>query len=164
MKRLLKATSGRSPVAGDQPTSSDNPALGTDHSASNHSSDHSSGHSVVEIPCDASLPLLAHVFKVTTDPYVGKLAMIRILQGRMDNNTMFISGAEKKAHKAGHILKVEGRDHPEFGTGGLAFAGDIVALAKVEELHVDQILHDPPTTRFTAHPSEVSHAHVLAGH
>lgn len=94
----------------------------------------------VEIQPDASKPLLAHVFKVTTDPYVGKLAMIRILRGKMDASTQFICGAERKAHKTGHVLKVEGKDHPEFG---MAHAGDIVALAKVEDIHVDQILHDP---------------------
>ena len=98
---------------------------------------------VVESPCDADKPLLAHVFKVTTDPYVGKLAMIRILQGKMDNNTQFICGDEKKAHKTGHVLKVEGRDHPELTA--VAYAGDLVALSKVEEIHVDQILHEPGT-------------------
>ena len=96
---------------------------------------------VVEMPCDADKPLLAHVFKVTTDPYVGKLAMIRIIQGKMDAASMFVCGAEKKSHKTGHVLKVEGRDHPE--VGAVAYAGDIIALAKVEDIHVDQILHDP---------------------
>jgi len=96
---------------------------------------------VVEIACDENKPLLAHVFKVTTDPYVGKLAMLRILQGKMDGNTQFVCGTEKKAHKTGHILKVEGRDHPEMTT--VAYAGDLVALAKVEDIHVDQILHEP---------------------
>lgn len=94
----------------------------------------------VEVTADPDKPLLAHVFKVTTDPYVGKLAMIRILQGKMDNSTQFVMGHEKKAHKTGHVLKVEGKDHPE---SGQAFAGDIVALAKVEEIHPDHILHEP---------------------
>jgi elongation factor G len=94
-----------------------------------------------EVPCDPDKPLLAHVFKVTTDPYVGKLAMLRILQGKMDSNTQFVCGDEKKPHKTGHVLKVEGRDHPELTT--VAYAGDLVALAKVEDIHVDQILHEP---------------------
>jgi len=93
-----------------------------------------------EVPASADKPLLAHVFKVTTDPYVGKLAMLRIIQGKMDSNTMFVCGGEKKAHKALHVLKVEGREHPEFGA---AYAGDLVALSKVEDIHVDQIVHDP---------------------
>ncbi len=94
----------------------------------------------VEMPCDPEKPLLAHVFKVTTDPYIGKLAMLRILQGKMDSNTQFVCGDDKKPHKTGHVLKVEGRDHPEIAT--VAYAGDLVALAKVEDLHVDQMLHE----------------------
>lgn len=97
--------------------------------------------SIVEIPCRADAPLLAHVFKVTTDPYVGKLAMVRLLQGKMDSSTPFLCGQEKKSHKGGHILKVEGRDHPEYAS--MACAGDIIALAKIEDIHVDQIIHDP---------------------
>jgi len=46
--------------------------------------------------------------------------------------------------KAGHVLKVEGRDHPEFEA--TAYAGDLVALARVEDIHVDQVLHDPALT------------------
>jgi elongation factor G len=99
---------------------------------------------IVEIACDADKPLLAHVFKVTTDPYVGKLAMLRILQGKMDGTTQFVCGDEKKAHKTGHVLKVEGRDHPELTT--VAYAGDLVALAKVEEIHPNQIAHEPGAT------------------
>src|SRR6185436_17680324 len=102
------------------------------------------GLELTEVPTDEDRPLLAHVFKVTTDPYVGKLAMIRIIQGKMDNNTQFICGEEKKAHKTGHVLKVEGRDHPEIST--VAYAGDLVALAKVEDVHVDQIAHEPGNT------------------
>ena len=30
-----------------------------------------------------------------------------------DANTQFICGDEKKPHKTGHVLKVEGRDHPQ---------------------------------------------------
>ena len=95
---------------------------------------------LVECPAEANAPLLAHVFKVTTDPYVGKLCMMRILQGKLDSSTAFLYGADRKTHKAGHVLKVEGRDHPE---AVVAYAGDIVAVAKLDDLHVDQIVHAP---------------------
>jgi elongation factor G len=96
---------------------------------------------VVEVPCDPDKPLLAHVFKVATDPYLGKLGMLRILQGKLDAQTSFVCANEKRPHRAGHVLKVEGRDHPELES--IAYAGDIVALAKVEDIHVDQILRTP---------------------
>ena len=99
------------------------------------------GGELIEVPCDPDQPLLAQVFKVTTDPYLGKLGMLRILQGRLDASTQFVCASEKKPHRAGHVLKVEGRDHPEMES--VAYAGDIVALAKVEDIHVDQILRAP---------------------
>lgn len=96
---------------------------------------------LVEVACDADAPFMAHVFKVTNDPGVGQLAMLRVLQGKLDGTTGFVCGTDKKVRKAGHVLKVEGRDHPEFDA--VAYAGDLVALARVEDIHVDQVLHDP---------------------
>ena len=96
---------------------------------------------VVELACDPDQPLLAHCFKVTTDAYLGKLAMLRVLQGRLDGQTPFSCGPDRRVHKAGHVLKVEGRDHPELEA--MAYAGDLVAIAKVDEVHAGQILHAP---------------------
>ncbi len=99
------------------------------------------GGELVEIPCNPDAPLLGHVFKVSTDPYLGNLAMIRLLQGKLDGRTRFVYGSEKKPHDAGHVLKIEGRDHPAMESE--AYAGDLIALAKVEGLHVDAIIHAP---------------------
>ncbi len=95
---------------------------------------------LAEFPADPDAPLLAHVFKVTSDPYVGKLCMMRIIQGKLEASTAFVYGAEKRIHKAGHVLKVEGREHPE---ASVAYAGDIVAVAKLDDLHVDAVVHAP---------------------
>jgi elongation factor G len=97
---------------------------------------------LVEVACDENKPLIAHVFKVTTDVHLGQLAMLRILQGKLDSNTNFICGAEKKVRRAAHVLKVEGREHPE--VEATAFAGELVALARMEELNVDELLYASP--------------------
>ena len=99
---------------------------------------------LVELSCDPSAPFLAHVFKVAGDPGLGQLAMLRVLQGKLEGATTFICGADKKARKAGHVLKVEGRDHPELEA--VAYAGDLVALARLEDVGVGQLLHDPSIT------------------
>src|ERR1041385_389998 len=99
------------------------------------------GGETVEIACDATKPLLAHVFKVTTDAYLGKLAMMRILQGQLDGSTQFVVTGAKKPLKAGHLLKIQGKTH--FELSGSAYAGDIVAMARLDELRLDSILHDP---------------------
>jgi elongation factor G len=99
---------------------------------------------LTEVPCDPDKPLLAHVFKVAHDPHLGSLAMLRVLQGKLDGGTPFVTGLGLKARKANHVLKVEGRDHPELDA--VAYAGDIVAIARAEDVHVDQILRDPALT------------------
>lgn len=100
------------------------------------------GDQTIEVACDAEAPLIAHVWKIANDPYSGKLAMVRILQGTLDSNTPFVAASDRRPRKAGQILKVEGREHPEV-EGGVAYAGDLIALARIEELHVDQLLHAP---------------------
>jgi elongation factor G len=93
----------------------------------------------------------SRIVKVTSDPYLGKLAMMRILQGRMEGSSTFVCGDDKKTHKAGHVLKIQGKDRPEIES--VAYAGDIVALAKVEDIHMDQLLRAPGTpNEFEAAP------------
>lgn len=96
---------------------------------------------LVEVPCTEDAPFLGHVFKVTQDPHLGPLAMIRVLQGRLEAGTTFVRSADGKPRRAGHVLKVEGRDHPELEA--TAHAGDLVALARVDELHAGDVLRDP---------------------
>jgi elongation factor G len=104
------------------------------------------GDTMVEMACTVDAPLLAQVFKVASDPYAGRMAMLRIIQGRLDATSAFVAALDKKPRKAGSVLKVEGREHPELDA--VAYAGDIVALAKIEDLHVDQILHAPGADDF----------------
>jgi elongation factor G len=99
------------------------------------------GEDVIEVPCDPDKPLLAHVFKVVTDQYLGKLAMVRLLQGKLDSTTSFVLHGAKKPLRATHLFKVRGRTHFELASA--AQAGDLVAIAKLDELRIDTILYDP---------------------
>jgi len=99
---------------------------------------------MVEVASDIEQPFLGHVFKVTSDPHSGRLAMVRVLRGRLDAATSFVSGLDKKKLRAGHVLKIEGAARPELD--GVAYAGDLVAVARLEDVHVDTILHAPEIT------------------
>ncbi len=92
---------------------------------------------------DASKPLVAHVFKVATDPFVGKLAFFRVHQGTIKHNSQAFRNDEKKPLRIGHIVEVQGKEHKDVTQ---AIPGDIVAVAKVEELHLNDILHDSHET------------------
>ena len=101
------------------------------------------GQSQEEIPFeyrnDPNKPLLAHVFKVTTDPYVGKLAVFRVHQGKCSGQSQVYIGHNKKPIKLGHIFHLQGKEHREATD---IIAGDIGAVAKIEEIHTNDVLHD----------------------
>jgi len=88
---------------------------------------------------DANKPLLAHVFKVTTDPFVGKLAVFRVHQGKCTGSSQVLIGHSKKSIKLGHVFHLQGKEHKEATE---IIAGDIGAVAKIEEIHTNDVLHD----------------------
>ena len=88
---------------------------------------------------DPNRPLLAHVFKVTTDPFVGKLAVFRVHQGKCTGQTQIFIGHNKKPIKLGHVFHLQGKEHKE---ADAVIAGDIGAVAKIEDLHTGDVLHD----------------------
>jgi elongation factor G len=88
---------------------------------------------------DPNRPLLAHVFKVTTDPFVGKLAIFRVHQGKCAGSTQVFIGHNKKPIKLGHVFNLQGKEHKE---ADMIIAGDIGAVAKIEEIHTGDVLHD----------------------
>lgn len=88
---------------------------------------------------DASKPLLAHVFKVATDPFVGKLAFFRVHQGTVKQNSQVMLNDGKKPLRIAHVLSVMGKEHKEVTE---VVAGDIGAVAKIDEIHLGAVLHD----------------------
>ncbi|NCF10241.1 MAG: elongation factor G [Gammaproteobacteria bacterium] len=88
---------------------------------------------------DQDKHVLAHVFKVTSDPYAGKLGIFRIYQGMLTRETQLYVGDARKAFKVGHLFNLQGKEHVEIERG---IPGDICAVAKVEEVHFHDVLHD----------------------
>ncbi|OGA13795.1 MAG: elongation factor G [Betaproteobacteria bacterium RIFCSPLOWO2_12_FULL_63_13] len=82
---------------------------------------------------------LAHVFKVVVDPYVGKLGVFRVHQGTVTKDSQLFVGDGKRPFKVGHLFVLQGKDHVE--TDALV-PGDIGAVAKVDEIVFDAVLHD----------------------
>ncbi|HEX2972748.1 MAG TPA: GTP-binding protein, partial [Tepidisphaeraceae bacterium] len=91
---------------------------------------------------DPAKPLLAHVFKVATDPFIGKLAIFRVHQGKATGATQVFINGSKKGVKLGHVFNLQGKDHPE---PDAIIAGDIGCVAKIEEIHTNDVLSDDHT-------------------
>ena len=87
---------------------------------------------------DPALPAIAHVFKITSDPFVGKLSFFRVHQGTIDRNSQVFLNDNRKALRIGHLFKLQGKDHKDIDS---AIPGDICAVAKIDEIQRDDILH-----------------------
>ena len=88
---------------------------------------------------DPAKHVLAHVFKISADPFVGKLGVFRVHQGTVSQGSQLYVGHGRKPFKVAHLFMLQGKDNVEVPR---AYPGDIVAVAKVDELHFDAVLHD----------------------
>jgi elongation factor G len=91
------------------------------------------------LPPDSNGPLVARVFKTRIDPFVQKLSYIRVYSGHFKKDDNVHLSTSRKGVKLGPILDVQGGEtHAVEG----AAAGDIVAIAKMEDLHTGTTLGD----------------------
>ena len=116
------------PAEGNAPVYLSSPAEGT-------------GSSELTALPDPGLHALAHVFKVEIDPYIGRLAVFRVHQGRITPGTQLYIGEGRKPVKAGHLYLLRGKTQVEVAE---AVPGDICAIAKIDDIRFDHILHDSP--------------------
>ncbi len=121
VKLLANPTEGNPPVYVSTPTGSDGDIK-----------------ELTAIP-DPSKHALAHVFKIETDPYIGRIAVFRVHQGRLTPNMQLYIGDGRKPIRPGHLYALRGKTQTEVQE---ALPGDIVAIARIEEIQFDQILHD----------------------
>ncbi|GAA5217098.1 elongation factor G [Corallincola platygyrae] len=82
---------------------------------------------------------IGHVFKVVIDPFMGRLALVRVHQGQLKPDSVLYIGEERKPFKPGHLFRLQGKDRVEINQ---ADPGDLVAIAKVDELTFDAVIHD----------------------
>ena len=88
---------------------------------------------------DPTQHVLAHVFKVVMDPFVGKLGVFRVHQGTVTRDTQLFVGDGRKPFKVGHLFMLQGGKNVEIDR---AVPGDHRAVAKVDEIEFDCVLHD----------------------
>ncbi len=88
---------------------------------------------------DPDAHVIADVFKIVNDPFVGKLGIFRVYQGTVRKDMQLFVDDGRKPFKVAHLFRLRGKDHIEIGQ---AIPGDIAAVAKIDELHFDAVLHD----------------------
>ncbi len=78
----------------------------------------------IEAVPDPKKHVIADVFKIVNDPFVGKLSVFRVYQGTVKKDTQLLIDDGKKPFKVGHLFKLKGKDHIEIDQ---AIPGDIAA-------------------------------------
>ncbi len=77
---------------------------------------------------DPSGPLTALVFKTISDPYVGRVSLVRVVSGRLRPDSAVHNATRNAEERVGQLFTLRGKEHenvPEIP------AGDIGALAKL---------------------------------
>ncbi|MDR0771217.1 MAG: elongation factor G [Burkholderiales bacterium] len=88
---------------------------------------------------DPAQHVLAHVFKIQVDPFVGKVGVFRVHQGTVKRDTQLYIGDGRKPFKVGHLFLLQGNKFIEVDQ---VVPGDIAAVSKIEEIVFDCVLHD----------------------
>ena len=97
------------------------------------------GETVTELKADPAGPLAGLVFRTGFDPRSNmKYSTIRIFSGTIKSDTSIQRNDEKKSIRPGHILKSQGGENEEIDAG---IAGNIITLAKVDELKTGDLIH-----------------------
>jgi len=98
------------------------------------------GEETTEVKADPNGPFAGHVFRVGFDPRSNmKYASIRVFSGSLDTGTHLMVNDAKKPIRPGHPLQMQGTEIKEVDKG---VCGDIVTLAKLDELKLGDLVHD----------------------
>jgi elongation factor G len=92
---------------------------------------------VVELTHSADAPVVARVFKVRVDPFVQKLSYLRVFDGTLTKDQLVHVSGVRKEVKLNPLLRIQGEQTEAIEA---ASAGEIVAIAKMEDLHVGSSL------------------------
>lgn len=113
-----------------------------------------------ELACDAAAPLLAEVVKTTSDPYVGRVSLVRVFSGTIRRDTtVHVSGHFSSFFGHANGSDSLGTTHPDHDEderiGALSFplgkqqrpapqvvAGDICAIGKLSRAETGDTLSD----------------------
>ncbi|WP_446831343.1 elongation factor G [Candidatus Foliamicus sp.] len=82
--------------------------------------------------------VMALLFKINVDPYVGRMGLFRVFQGQVNVGDSIYLDDQRKPIKVAHLYAVQGaaaEDVQSVGPGGIA------ALSKINELSYGGVLH-----------------------
>lgn len=94
----------------------------------------------IECPASDDDPLLAYVFKLMSDPYIGYLAYMRIYTGSLRTGSTVLNSTTGKNERIGRIVKMHANQREEVRE---VYAGDIVAAVGLRGVNTGSTVCSP---------------------
>jgi elongation factor G len=96
--------------------------------------------SEVERPPEDDAPMSALVFKIVTDPYVGRLAYFRVYSGKVTSNSMVYNPIKGRKERIGRLIRMYADRREDIDE---VLAGDIAAVLGLKESFTGDTLCEP---------------------
>jgi len=113
-----------------------NPAQGPHHDIDDEEKPGAGAHHH-ELAVQEDGPAVGQIFKVINDKFVGSLSFMRLFAGKIAGDTHFYNARTGRQVRGGGMFLVQGKTTKALTE---AVAGDIIALSKMEDLHVGDTL------------------------
>jgi elongation factor G len=94
---------------------------------------------VIELSADDGAPLSALVFKIVTDPYVGRLAYFRVYSGKLTQGTTVNNSSKRKRERIGRLIRMYADRREDVDE---VMSGDIAAALGFKESFTGDTLSD----------------------
>jgi elongation factor G len=95
-----------------------------------------------EVVLDPDNGFVGFVYRTVADEFVTRISHLRVLSGKLASNTSFVNRRTGKSERIGGLLKICGKEQDPVDEG---VCGDIVAVAKVEDILAGDTLTDDKT-------------------
>ena len=95
-----------------------------------------------ELSADPNGPVAAYIFKISGDPYVGRISAFRVFSGSFGSDTTLETSQGDKA-KMANLVSLYGKEHADIHE---VSAGDIAAVAKLENVLAGETLRTAGST------------------
>jgi elongation factor G len=89
---------------------------------------------------DENEPFVGLVFKIVTDPFVGRLAYMRVYSGTVDAGTTVQNTTKDKKERIGRLVQMHANHREEIKT---VYAGDIAAVVGLKRTFTGETICDP---------------------
>ncbi len=91
-------------------------------------------------PADLNVPLAALVFKIASDPYVGRLAYFRVYSGKVKVGSRVVNATKRRRERIGRLIRMFADHREEIQELG---AGDIGATLGLKDTFTGETLCTP---------------------